>query len=126
MAAIDDDTGNLVAEHERLLDHERADPAVLVVVHVGAADADGPDLDEDIAVAERRERAHLEADIAFRVQDRGEVRVRHCGWICTLKTSPEPANASASGNRSIGNRLDRSGCTSTVPLCSSASASWNV
>jgi hypothetical protein len=30
----------LVAEHERRLDHEVADAAVLVVVHVGAADAD--------------------------------------------------------------------------------------
>ena len=32
--AIDNDSGDLMTENERLLDDERADPAVLVVVHV--------------------------------------------------------------------------------------------
>src|SRR4051812_15961231 len=37
-----------VPEDHRLLDDEVADPSVAVVVHVGSADADGGDLDEDL------------------------------------------------------------------------------
>ena len=40
-------------EDHRLLDHERSDGAVGVVVDIGAADADGMQLDPHVARAER-------------------------------------------------------------------------
>jgi hypothetical protein len=43
-----DATRQLVAEDHRLLDDEVADPSVAVVVHVGSADPNGGDLDEDL------------------------------------------------------------------------------
>ena len=46
---LDHGSRSLVAEHHRRVDHERADPAVGVVVHVAAADADGVHLDLDLA-----------------------------------------------------------------------------
>jgi hypothetical protein len=45
----------LVAEDHRLLDDEVADPAVAVVVHVGSADSDRRDLDEDFVRPRRRD-----------------------------------------------------------------------
>ena len=53
-ADLDDRPGRLVAEHHRRVDDERPDPAVRVVVHVGAADADGVELDLHLARADRR------------------------------------------------------------------------
>jgi hypothetical protein len=46
LARFDDRAGSVVAEHHRWVDDERADAAVRIVVHVGAADADRvqPDL----------------------------------------------------------------------------------
>ena len=57
-----------MAEHQRLLDDERADPAVLVVVHVGPADTDGAHLDENVALSDLRQRTRLEADVVRPVQ----------------------------------------------------------
>jgi hypothetical protein len=89
-AALDDDAGDLMAEHERLLDDERPDPAVLVVVHVGAADTDRVHLDEHVAFSELRHRARLEPDVVRAVERGHEVgRRRHRGWIRTLNASPE-------------------------------------
>jgi len=80
-AALDDDAGDLMAEHERLLDDERPDPAVLVVVHVGPADTDRVHLDEHVAFSELRQSARLEPDVVRAVQRCDEVRRRHRGWI---------------------------------------------
>jgi hypothetical protein len=40
-ANFDHRTGGLVAQHHRLFDHEGADGAVFVVMHVAGADAHG-------------------------------------------------------------------------------------
>jgi hypothetical protein len=114
-----------VAEHQRLLDDEGADPAVLVVMHVGAAHTDRAHRNEDVSFSQVWERADLEPNVAGTVQ-RGHKVGGHCGWICTLNASPEPASSRASGKRSIGKRSESRGFTSTAPLRSSASASWNV
>jgi hypothetical protein len=63
-SAIDDDAGDLVAEHERLLDDEVADPPVLVVVDVRPAHPDGANLDQHVSFPELRERARLESNVA--------------------------------------------------------------
>ena len=68
-----DPAGGLVAEDHRGLDDERADAPVLVVVHVGAADPDGGDLDEDLARPGLRDLARLDAQVARGVQDGGAV-----------------------------------------------------
>jgi hypothetical protein len=47
----DDASRQFVAEDHRFLDDEVGYPAVPVVVHVGAAHADGGDLDEDFVRA---------------------------------------------------------------------------
>ena len=43
-ADLDDRARRLVAEHHRLAHHERPDPAVRIIMHVAAADADRVDL----------------------------------------------------------------------------------
>jgi hypothetical protein len=70
-APADDDAAGLVAEHERLLHDEVADPAVLVVMHVGAAGADGRDLDEHLVRTRRRDRAFLQDEVLDATEDRG-------------------------------------------------------
>jgi hypothetical protein len=52
-----------VPEHERGVDHEPTDPAVLVVVHVGTADPDRPDLDQHLTAPGRGDLALLDADV---------------------------------------------------------------
>ena len=47
----DDGAADLVAEHQRRLHDHRPDPAVLVVVHVGAAHADRADTDQRLVGA---------------------------------------------------------------------------
>jgi hypothetical protein len=66
-----------VPEHERRPHHVVADAPVLVVVHVGAADADGGDLDQHLARARLGHRPVLDPYVADRVQHRGAVRPRH-------------------------------------------------
>ena len=51
-AGLDHDTGSLVAEDHRVLDDERPDAAVGVVVNVRSTNADGVQLDAHIARAE--------------------------------------------------------------------------
>ena len=73
LADRDDAPGALVAEHVRPADDARLDAAVLVVVDVGAADADRGDLDEHVERPGLGHRAVLDADVAGRVEDRGAV-----------------------------------------------------
>jgi hypothetical protein len=62
-------SGGLVPQHQRLLHHERADAPVLVVVHVGAAHADGADIDADLVRSGPWVAPLLEAHVAGRVED---------------------------------------------------------
>ena len=62
-----------MADDHRGLDDERADPAVLVVVHVGAADADGADLDEDLAGPGLGDRSVLHHEVALAAEDGARV-----------------------------------------------------
>ncbi len=57
-----DRAGRLVAQHQRLGDDEVGDPAVLVVVHVGTADADRGHLDQDLVRARLGNRDLLDLD----------------------------------------------------------------
>jgi hypothetical protein len=60
-------------EDERRSHNVIADPTVLEVVHVRAADADGADLDEHLSRAGIRDRALLDAHVARRVHHGGDV-----------------------------------------------------
>ena len=69
VADSDDDAGSLVAEHHGRLDDEGADAAVLVIVHIAAADAHAADADADIAgshVERKRDFAEREAEFFFK------------------------------------------------------------
>jgi hypothetical protein len=70
-----DPAGGLVAEHERCAHDVVADPPVLVVVDVRAADADGADLDEHLARPGLGHRALLDPDVPGGVQHGGAVGV---------------------------------------------------
>jgi hypothetical protein len=71
-----------MSEHEGLLDDERADSAVLVVVHVRAADTNRAHLDENFAFFRLRQRACLEPDVVRTVKRGDEVGLGcHSGWI---------------------------------------------
>ena len=56
---------------------EAADPAVLVVVHVGATDPDGGDADEHLVRGRCGDRAVLDAELAGGAQHRGTHGGRH-------------------------------------------------
>jgi len=60
-----------MAEDQRRFDDERPDAAVLVVVDVGAAHADGGDLYQHLARPRLRALALLDADLARGVEDGG-------------------------------------------------------
>src|SRR5215212_9264980 len=60
----------LVAEDKRLIDDERADAPLLIVVDVRAADADGPDLDQDLFGPRFRDAYVFEPDVVRIVHDR--------------------------------------------------------
>jgi hypothetical protein len=62
-----------VAEHERRAHDVVADPAVLVVVDIRAADADGADLDQHLARAGLGHRTLLDPDVPDGVQHGGTV-----------------------------------------------------
>ena len=64
------DTGRFVPEDQRRLDHEVADPAVLVVVHVGPAGADRRDLHQHLARARPGNRPFLQRHPADAFQHR--------------------------------------------------------
>src|SRR5829696_7888936 len=64
-----DRSHRLVAEDKGLPDDERADASLLVVVDVRAADADGPDLDEDLLRPRLRDGHFFEPDIVCPVHD---------------------------------------------------------
>jgi hypothetical protein len=61
----DDLTGRLMSQHERRLHHVVADPAVLVVVHVGAAHTDRLDLDKHFPRTGLRDRSLLEGHVVY-------------------------------------------------------------
>ena len=75
-ADLDDAPGGLVPEHHRRAHDEVADAAVLVVVDVRAAHADGGDLDEHLARPRLGHGPLLDPDVARRVQHGGAVRAR--------------------------------------------------
>jgi hypothetical protein len=58
-----------VAEDQRLAHHSGADAPVLVVVDVGAADADGADLHQDLAWSRLGHADVIDAQVADAVQD---------------------------------------------------------
>jgi hypothetical protein len=66
------DTGReLVTHDDRLLHYLGADAAVLVVVHVGAADPDTGDLQQYFIGTRRGARQFLQPEVADAVQERG-------------------------------------------------------
>src|SRR5215213_2765884 len=65
-----DRSHRLVAEDKGLPDDERADAPLLVVVDVRAADADSPDLDQDLLGPRFRDRYVFEPDVVRIVHDR--------------------------------------------------------
>ena len=70
LAEPDDLAGELVPEHERPLARRRAHRALAVVVlHVGAAEAAGRDLDEDLVLGDDRLGHLLDADVLLLVED---------------------------------------------------------
>jgi hypothetical protein len=70
--------GGLVAQDEGSVDHVGADAAVIVVMDVGAADADGPDLDQHLLGAGLWDRDVLDAEITDAMQDSRSVPHR---WV---------------------------------------------
>ena len=60
-----------MAEDQRVVHDVVADPAVLVVVHVAAADADGGDLDQDLVGVELRDGQGFHGHVALALQDGG-------------------------------------------------------
>jgi hypothetical protein len=71
----DDLTGGLVSQYERLSHDVVADPAVLVVVHVRAAHADGGNEDQDLPRSRLRYRSFLEGHVVYGSQYRRMHRV---------------------------------------------------
>ena len=65
-----------MAEDQRVVDNVVADPAVLVVVDVAAADADGGDLDQDLVRVQLRDGQGFHGHVALAFQDGGA----HGGW----------------------------------------------
>ena len=66
-----DPAGEFVAEDQRVVHHVVADPAVLVVVDVAAADADGGDLHQDLVGVELRDGQGFHSHVALALQDGG-------------------------------------------------------
>ena len=66
--------GRFVSQHEGAADHEITDSAVLVVMHVGSANSHRENPDEHFAWRWSWERALLDSQIVWRVQDRGHHR----------------------------------------------------
>ena len=67
----DDPPGQLVAQDQRAVDHEVADPAVPEVVGVGSAHTDGRDLDQDLILGEARSGDVFDSELALAGQDAG-------------------------------------------------------
>src|SRR5829696_10053718 len=84
--------GDLVAENHRLLDPDRAEAAVLVIVQIRAADAADGDAHLDVLRPERRHLGRFEPQVAGRMDDDGE---RHDGLPCAglkaHRAAPQPA-----------------------------------
>ena len=64
-----------MAQHQRFADDEVGDPAVVEVVHVGAADADRGDLDQHLVGARFGHRAGWTATSPARIRN---------DWVCSL------------------------------------------
>ena len=76
----------LVAEDHRLFDDEVTDPPVPVVMHVGSADADRRDLDEDLVWSRRRDRPVLDLQRADAGHHAGPHRGGIGGHIASLRS----------------------------------------
>ena len=72
-----DPSGEFVAEDQRVVHDVVADPAVLVVVDVAAADADGGDLHQDLVRVELRDGQGFHGHVALALQDGGAHRGRY-------------------------------------------------
>jgi hypothetical protein len=66
-----DHTGDFVTERHRLLDPDRAEPAVMIVVQVRTADAAGGDLDAHFAGTRRRIGKAVDPQVLWRMNDDG-------------------------------------------------------
>jgi hypothetical protein len=88
--------GRLVPQHEWLTDHVLANPAVLVVVHIGAAHAYGLDPDEHFARTGLRDWPLLQYQVVRGPQHRrlhhGHRRLLACVTVLLDGTEGEPTN----------------------------------
>ena len=116
-----DDAGRLVAENHRLLDDEIADPTVLVIMNVAAADADRLDCDPHLVVRRLRRPRNLyvtKTNIANALKDDGlylhDFPPEELTYIlCTTATAPNRSTAPADHARSASpppSRPDKSLC----------------
>ena len=74
-----DPPGELVAKDQRVVHDVVTDPAVLVVVDVAAADADGGDLDQDLVRVQLRDGQGFHGHVALAFEDGGAHRGRYFG-----------------------------------------------
>jgi len=88
-------------EDERRSHHVIADPPVLEVVHVRAADADGADLEEHLSRPGIRDRALLDAHVARRVQ--------HGGDVGTHESAPDAGDSRRGGRLDVCDAFRRDG-----------------
>ena len=80
----DDGPGRLVPDDHGLVDHVGADPAMLVVVDVGAADADRVDLDQHLTGTGRRHRSIEYVEVSGRAEYGASIlhgRPRRLSWL---------------------------------------------
>ena len=89
-----------VPEHQGSGDNVTADPAMLVVVHVRAADPDRRDVDQHLTRPGPRRRAFLQLHPPGAVQDRDP----HQGQTWILRPTPARNCSSAAGYSSSGSR----------------------
>jgi hypothetical protein len=68
VADVDHRSGGLVADDHRVAHHIVADTTMLVVVHIGTADPDGSNFDQDLTAGRFRDRTVLDPHIVGSVQ----------------------------------------------------------
>jgi hypothetical protein len=69
-----------VPEHEWIVDDERPDSAVLVVMNIRAANTDRSNLYENVSIAQRRRQPIFDADISRAVEHRRDYLARRHGY----------------------------------------------
>ena len=80
-AGLDDLPGDLVAEHQRLLEREVADPPLEVVGEVGAADAAGAEREAHLVVEERSVLDRLQLQVLGPMQNGRQHRVSSSCYV---------------------------------------------